>query len=321
MFPIPHNLGCILYCMATYGNKNVAPLLFPIIMVSSSSMHKLCLKSTKGTPLALAIGVFDGLHLGHSDVIKELLKHENNAVFTFNPHPRPNTRLVIPFSERLRLLRDMGVKAVYAVDTKDHIIGQSAIDFINSILIRKIMPDHIIVGEDFKLGKDRDTDALTFKKLCKEKGIDVTIIKDLKIDGVKLSSTMIRDLIVKADFASVEKMLGRKYSIKGIVTKGKGFGAKLGFKTANIIPHSDMALPSSGVYSTLTELSGTDHKSVCFVGSGPKVIVETHIPGIDVDMYGKKIQVTFTRKIREVKRFNTPEELSKAIANDIKDSV
>ncbi len=307
--------------MATYGNKNVPALLFLIIMISSGSMHKLCLNKSKKGPLALAIGIFDGVHLGHSDVIKELKKHDNNAIFTFNPHPRPNTKLVVPFSERISLLRKMGIGKAYAVDTEDHILGMSASEFIETVLIKTIKASDIIVGEDFKLGKNRDTDAITFKKLCKEHGINVTIIKDLKIDGVKLSSTRIRELIIGADFNLIEKMLGRRYSIKGIVTSGKGFGAKLGFRTANIIPHREMAIPSSGVYSTITKFNGTEHKSVCFIGEGPKVVVETHIPGININLYGKKIEILFLRKMREVKRFKTAEELSKAIAEDIKNSV
>ncbi len=284
-------------------------------------MHKICLNKSESKSPAVAIGVFDGIHLGHQNIIKELVKHNNSCVFTFNPHPRPGTKLILPFSERLRILRELRVNTALVTTNKDRIFKQSAKEFIEAVLIKRLNTKLVIVGEDFRLGRNRETNAEEFKILCKEHDVEVKITEDLKYEGQKLSSTFIREQIANANFVRVEELLGRRYSIKGIVCKGKGLGQKIGFRTANIIPHKDIALPAGGVYSTIVRIDNSEYKSVCFVGDKTKLIIETHIPGIDINLYGKKITVSFIKKIRETKRFNSIEDLAKAIREDVKNSV
>jgi len=284
-------------------------------------MHRVCLNKSESKSPAVAIGIFDGIHLGHQNIIKELTKHEGSCVFTFNPHPRPGTKLILPFSERLRILKKLRVSTVLVATSKDKIFKQSAEDFIEATLIKKLNAKLVIVGEDFKLGKNRETNAKEFKIMCNKYDVEVKIMNDLKYEEQKLSSTFIREQINNANFTKVEKLLGRRYYIKGIVCKGKGLGQKIGFKTANITPHKDLMLPAGGVYSVITKIDNSEHKSVCFVGNDPKLIIETHIPGIDVNLYGKKITISFIKKIRETKRFNSITDLANAIQEDIKNSV
>lgn len=290
-------------------------------MISYGPMHKICLNSPGKGDLAITIGIFDGIHLGHQNILKELTAYPNNAVYTFNPHPRPNVKLVMPFSQRLQILRQLGAKTLFIATKKDHILGQSTVDFIEAVLVKEINVKTIIVGQDFRLGHNRDTTAEHFKELCNKYGIKVKIINDLEYEKDKLSSTYIRDLISKADFEKTQKLLGRPYSISGVVVKGKGFGQKIGFRTANINPHKDVILPSSGVYATTTKIGNSEYKSVCFIGEGKRPVIEAHIPGIELDLYGKRISVSFIKKLREVERFNSISELANAIRNDVKNSV
>ena len=284
-------------------------------------MHRLCLNKNINGPLSLAIGVFDGIHLGHQNIIKELLKDQTTGIFTFNPHPRPNVKLILPFSERLKTLKELGVGSVFVSTKKDHVLGTSAEDFIEKVLLKEIKVNSIVIGQDFRLGKNRATSSDDFKLLCNKKGIQVKIIKDLQNNGKKLSSTSIRQLITNGDFKGVETLLGRPHYIYGIVCKGKGLGQKIGFRTANIYPNQRLCLPSSGVYSTRLTIDKKEYKSVSFVGDKSRVIIETHVPGIELNMYGKKIAVSFINKLREIERFSSVEELTKAIEQDVKNSV
>ncbi len=284
-------------------------------------MHKIYLNHQKNPPKALAIGVFDGLHLGRYNIIEELKKYDISSILSFYPHPRPNTKLILSFSERLRKFKQLGINQVFVITKKDAVFGMNTNDFIKKILINKLFVKNIIVGEDFRLGKNRDTNSLTFKELCSKEGINVVIIKDLKIDDKKISSTTIREFLEKARMLELKEQLGHHYSISGIVAKGKGLGGKLGFKTANIYPSKKMALPCHGVYKTLTNIDDKEYKSVTFVGGMDRTVIETHIPNFDSNIYYKRISICFIKKIRDIKKFNSTAELVLAIKEDIKNSV
>jgi riboflavin kinase / FMN adenylyltransferase len=284
-------------------------------------MHKICLNHFKNPPKALAIGVFDGLHLGHLDIIGALKKHDISSVLSFYPHPRPKTKLILSFSERLRRLKDLGIHQVFMITKKDAVFGMSTKDFIKKVLIDELSVQNVIVGEDFRLGKNRDTNALAFQELCSKENINVVIIKDLKIDDKKISSTTIREFLEKGRVLELKEQLGRSYSISGIVAKGKGIGGKLGFKTANIYPSKKMVIPCNGVYKTSTNIDEKEYKSVTFVGGQDRTVIETHVPNFDSNIYYKRISVSFIKRMRDIKKFKSTSELVLAIKEDIKNSV
>jgi len=273
------------------------------------------------TTVTAAIGIFDGFHRGHKKILKSLTTFKPNCVLTFYTHPR-KVNLLTPFSERLRILKTFGVQRACVFMKSDDILRLTAEEFVHKIL-KELNVTRVIVGSDFKLGHDRMTDALSFVKICSNNDIDVELIDVVLDHGKKLSSSDVRNLILKGDVERSNELLGHDFYINGIVAKGKGIGVKLGFRTANVVPRSHQVIPSNGVYLTSTVVDGHRHKSFTYIGTSPttnignKIIIETHIPGIEMSFYGKNMKILFVKRLRDEVRFNSYEELIKAIDNDI----
>jgi riboflavin kinase/FMN adenylyltransferase len=273
-------------------------------------------KANKNGPITAAIGIFDGLHKGHKKVLEELRQKGHSAVKTLQS-----------LSDRLRNFRALGINDVIVFTGSDGILGMTASDFIKNIVV-DLNIEHIVVGNDFRMGRNRESDAESLKGICKKYGIGLTIVDVVYDDGKKLSSTSIRDYVEHGDVPKAISLLGHDLELHGIVVKGKGNGAKIGFRTANIKLNSSRTLPDHGIYITRTHINGVPYPSVTFIGESPTIhkdhhygetpLVETYLIDFNRDIYGQKIFIELIEKIREIKKFPNLIELSEAITEDVK---
>lgn len=294
-------------------------------MVDTMKVYDLnCLDNSTKNISAISIGVFDGLHLGHQKILKKLISSGPSGVITFYKHPRTGVHLIQTFSQRLSSLKNLGVNKVFIISKRDNILSFSAEKFVREILI-PLKVKKVIVGSDFRLGHNRDTDVDMFKELCSKHKITVEKV-DVVLEGhkSKLSSTDIRNKIFLGEIDSANSMLGHLFCIKGFVVKGAGLGTKIGFSTANIIPHpSKQVIPANGVYKTRTTIDKISYKSMTYVGTNPTLkegkyySIETHIPNFSEDLHGRVIEVEFISKIRDEIKFNSVADLVEAIRKDL----
>lgn len=281
----------------------------------------------------VTIGNFDGLHLGHHEIITRLVHraHELRApavLMTFYPHPRkilyPEKGIKNIFSkEDLELeLEKMGVDIVIFEPFSREFSQMSAKDFIQQKIYKPLAPQSLIVGYDFAFGANRSGSLENLKSLADNLKFDLEIVSPIKNGQILISSTHIRLGIEQGDMELVEKMLGRPFYLKGIVEKGEGRGKKLGFATANLATLTEI-YPRNGVYATKTLVRGSEWLSVTNVGKNPtfnagaSIKVETHILNFKEDIYGEEIVVKFKKYIRDEIKFSDINELIKQIRLDV----
>ncbi len=283
----------------------------------------------------LAIGIFDGVHLGHQLVIKRTVEEAKringtSIVLTFFPHPQhilkpgPNLALLIPLEERLRLINELKVDVCIVVNFTKNFAAFSAEDFVRDFIINKIKPLVIFVGADFNFGKDRQGDVEMLSRMGILHGFETVKIAPLKILGMPISSTLIRKLINKCEFAKASLFLGRPISVLGKVIKGKGLGRILGFPTANIVC-LNQAIPPAGVYAVKVILKKRKLLGMVFnIGLQQpnkkklKANLEVHIFDFCKNLYGRELNIEFYEKIRSVKKFKKQDSLIKQIEEDAK---
>ena len=284
------------------------------------------------------VGVFDGVHLGHSRILKTLtararLSGRKSVVLTFYPHPmsmlepgRP-VPLLISLQHRLRLLEESGVDAAILIrfDRRFSVIKPEV--FIRDLLVGRLGMAEIVIGEDFVFGKKGIGDAVLLEELADKYGYAVRKVSLLKKSDKTISSTHIRQLITKGRLKEAKRLLGRPVSILGTVKKGSRRGRILGFPTANIDPHHE-AIPPSGVYVVRVILDGRRYRGILNIGfrptfhkgSGPyppEPVIEVHIIDFRRDIYGKDLEVIFVKRLRDEKRFADSESLRSRIKLDV----
>ena len=279
-------------------------------------------------PLTLAIGNFDGMHLGHQELLQANIKAASSlgkipAVLTFEPHPRefftPHNApaRLTTLREKLELLDAAGIKKVFICAFNKRFAAISAEAFLN-ILLEQLNANTILVGNDFKFGAKRLGDINSFKNA----GFDLIALPQVDLDGARVSSTRVRDALVVGDLNVATQLLGRHYSISGKVVHGAKRGRELGFPTANIhMRHERPAL--TGVYAVkLDGLPAVANLGVrpTFkhgVAGVPKLLLEVHVIDFNGDMYGQHVHVEFLHKIREEQKFESLDALKAQIAKDI----
>jgi len=280
------------------------------------------------------IGNFDGIHLGHQQIINEIVSSarqqdgQKSLVIGFYPHPLEviNPSIKIPcitsVREKISILSELGVDSFVQFHFTKTFALLSAQYFIEELLLNKLRVKHLIVGEDTRVGHGREGDLELIKSICRDHDVKVTVASTIAHQKAKISSRDIRDRISKSDLSNVTKMLGRHYSITGRVIKGSGRGKKLGIPTANIVV-GDKILPPDGVYITKVETPFGTYQSVTNIGTRPTFgvggrIVETHIIGYcNEDIYDKYIKVMFIEKIRDEVKFTSSKDLVDQINRDI----
>lgn len=275
-------------------------------------------------PLALAIGNFDGMHLGHQALLHKLCAHAaakklTPAVMTFEPHPREFfTPLNAParlsnLREKLEYFQHTGIKKVFVCAFNKPFAAINAQDFL-SILREKLNANTILVGEDFKFGAKRAGTVGDFKT----NGFDLIPISSVDFNSERISSTRVRDALFSGNLVLAAQLLGRNYSVSGKVVQGAKRGRELGFPTANIhMRHERPAL--TGVYAVkLDGLNSVANLGVRPTIAGvPKLLLEVHILDFNGDLYGRHVHVEFLHKIREEMKFDSLDALKAQIAADI----
>ncbi len=281
----------------------------------------------------ITVGVFDGVHLGHKQLISELLKQAGrkgmlSGIVTFRQHPEDlfNSKTKLPFltdiKTRARLLRDEGIDTIVLLSFTSEL---SRLDFRSFIglLVKYLKMRGIVIGSDFALGKSREGDAAALKRLGDEMGFAVTVVPPLEINGEVVSSTSIRKAMAEGDMEKVYRLTGRYFSLHGKVVTGAGRGEGLGFPTANLGVNSGQALPPDGVYAGLAHINGEIYQAMTNVGKDPTFggterTIESYLLDYRGDLYGHELSVDFVAKLRNEKKFASAEELKKQVAEDIK---
>lgn len=284
-------------------------------------------------PLSATIGNFEGLHLGHENLIHNTIKKakEKNlksAIITFEPHPAfyfkknlDKNFKIFSLSQKLRLIKDQyNFDYVVILKFNSKLANIEANDFVQEILLQNLNIKHLTIGYDFTFGKNKSGDYELLKKYFKE---NLEKIEKVQVQNEICSSSLIRASIKDGKINKANKLLNKNYSISGIVSKNNQLGQKLGFNTANIILNNNQIKPKYGVYKTLTTISNKTYPSITNFGVRPtideqkKEIFETHILNFNQDIYGQKIKVELIDFIRDEKKFNNIEELKEQIKADI----
>lgn len=287
-------------------------------------------------PVSLTIGNFDGVHIGHQELIKRVVssaKVSNGTpmVLTFHPHP---VQVLNPAKKHVRIfdlmdqkerLENLGIQVVMAQKFSRDFSEMSAPEFLEGYLLKNFHPKHLVVGHDFSFGAHRQGQQELLKVFCEKHKIHLEMIPALKIRDQVVSTSAIRAGLAEADLKFVKAALGRSYYLKGIVNRGDARGKTLGFPTANIKPEVDF-YPRTGVYACRVTLAGQTHNAVTNIGLNRTFVegdmhpikVESHILDFNDDIYGREIKIELLEYLREEKKFSGIDELTKQIAEDIK---
>jgi len=284
--------------------------------------------------VCLAIGVFDGVHLGHQQIIRQTVadarQHDALAlVATFDCHP--NTVVapghvppqIYTQSQKLRAIESLGVDALLEIRFDQPFSEKSGEVFIRE-LARDLGKMHsVCVGADFVCGHQRTGNVPLLRALGEELHFQVHGLAAVALDGQPVSSTRIREAIRAGDFDAASQMLGRPYALCGRVVKGDRIGRELGFPTANL-ETTNLVLPPNGVYSAATTVHGQRYRVALNIGSrptvaaaGPQLRVEAHLLDFDGQLYDLELELEVGAKMREERRFGSPGELREQIARDV----
>lgn len=284
---------------------------------------------------SVAIGNFDGVHLGHQALISSMLataqmEKLRPTVLTFYPHPvevlKPHKKLerLTTTSEKLELLEKLGVEQVL-VARFDEALSQLTPDFFFERFLKDgLRAKSIHVGFNFVFGKDRTGDIATLRELSNKEGIFLQVEDQVNAQGERISSSGIRKLLAEGNVLKAAQHLGRPYTITGQVIRGDQRGRKLGFPTANLRCPLDKVLPANGVYFTRAQWQQEELCAVTNVGTRPTFtegevapVIEVHILDFDSDIYEEFLTVDFLGRIREEKKFSSVDELKSQIVKDI----
>ena len=278
----------------------------------------------KYSPSFLTIGNYDGIHLGHQAILKKLISESksNNilsSVMTFEPHPREffspklAPKRIISLREKLEYFDELKIDQVFIVNFNDEFSRKSYLDFIE-ILKKNIQAKKIIIGNDFRFGKQREGNI---DKLI-DNSVDVCVMNKIEYKGERVSSTIIRDSLAAGDLKRAAMLLGRSYSISGKVVHGDKRGREIGFPTANIHMFHNRP-PLKGVFAVkLNNMYGVANLGVRPTIAGfSKLNLEVHLFNFSKNIYGKHAHVTFLKKIRDEKKFENIDALRKQIQIDI----
>ncbi len=283
----------------------------------------------------LAIGVFDGVHLGHQAVISTSTSHAGSAdgtpvVITFDPHPlkvlRPRNapHLLTATQHKIALIRDLGVEHLLVINFDKKFAATPPENFIEQLVTHSRPLREICVGHEWSFGKDRRGNLDLLKKLGAQFDFDVVGIPPVKVNGAVVSSTAIRQAVEKGDFAKAAAMLGRDYTILGTVKAGDKLGKKLGYPTANLSAHSEQ-FPPNGVYLVEARIQGVFYHGVVNLGYRPTIssgkserVLEIYLLDFDRDIYGENVEVRFVRYLRPERKFDSLEALVGQIELDVR---
>ena len=296
-------------------------------------MIPICAPENAKLPTALALGSFDGLHLGHKKVIKAIVNEPIGipTVVSFWPHPREvlfgesRLRLDLPH-EKSSLLEPLGIEQLVLVPFNKTLASKSAEIFIDEILVKTLQAKHIAVGENFRFGHNREGDISTLKRIGSCLGIRVSVVPILEDNDGRLSSSRIRKALSEGNLKYAKNLLKRPYTFMGTVERGRGIGKTIGWPTANLKINGRKLLPSMGVYAAWASLANKKERFSAVMNMGPQPTidpnslsaVEVHLLGKEINLLGKELIIEPVQRIRLQKKFEHIEALSKQICLDAK---
>ncbi|WP_419870768.1 bifunctional riboflavin kinase/FAD synthetase [Chryseobacterium sp. CT-SW4] len=283
-------------------------------------------------PLALSLGMFDGVHLGHKSIINELIKvgSENNletAILTFWPHPRfvfnPNEdlKLLNTLEEKKFLMDKYGIDNLFLKEFDEDFRNLTGEEFVRQILVDKLHIKYLIIGYDHSFGKNKSGNFDLLQKLSKELGFEVEQMEAINIHENNISSTKVRNALLSGNIKEATEMLGYPYSVSGTVTHGKKIGRTIGYPTANIKTDSIKLLPKKGAYIVEVEVNSRQYKGMLSIGTNPTVngdqlTVEVYILDFNEDIYDKPITVKFRDYLHDEIKFESLEKLIERLDED-----
>ncbi len=281
---------------------------------------------------ALTIGVFDGVHIGHGQLVEKVKEDARRngllaCVMTFDRHPQqvlcPDCQMsfLTTTDEKLNLLKGLGADMVVALPFTRETAQLGARRFV-TLLKKYLRMRTLVIGPDFALGRNREGDASQLGSLSVEMGFNLIAQSQVILDGEVVSSTAIRAALAAGEIGKVNRMLGRPYSVSGRVEPGAERGRTMGFPTANLSIDLEKALPPDGVYVTLAHFDGSAYASVTNVGPCPtfesgKFCVEVHVLDFRGDLYGKPLRIEVLERLRGETKFASADELKAQIARDV----
>ncbi len=282
---------------------------------------------------ALAIGVFDGVHLGHQALIRDTVDRANTAavdsiVVTFDRDPdrvvSPATAApqLLDLEDKLAFIAEQGPSAILVVPFDADVAAMTPERFVHEVLLSAVEPVAAVVGYDFRFGRYASGDVAVLESLGAVNGFDVVAHDLVVVDGAPVTSTRVRAAVAAGDVAAAAALLGRPHRLRGRVVHGRGVGVALGVPTANLSVHHESAVPADGVYAAFATVDGARYPAAVSLGIPPTFpdahdAVEAHLIGATGEFGGETVLLEFVERIRDQRRFGSDTELSSAIKADI----
>jgi riboflavin kinase / FMN adenylyltransferase len=283
------------------------------------------LSDVEPRPRRVAVGTFDGVHLGHREVIRGA-----DTVLTFEPHPAAIVspagapRLLTPLQRKVELIADLGVQEVVVVPFDREFASRSTESFIDDVLVAKLHAEHVSVGENFRFGHKASGDT---QRLRADDRFETRVVPLLEVDGEVVSSSHIRGLVLGGAVEYADKLLGAPFTFMGEVAEGDKRGRTLGFPTANLLPRDGYVVPGHGVYACRARTAdGTVHVAATNVGVRPMFVtgrgelIEAFLVDFQGDLYGTQLRVEFLKRLRGEKRFESVEALIEQMHRDVEEA-
>jgi len=286
-----------------------------------------------GRPAVVTVGTFDGVHRGHHEVLREIRRRADRTggrsiLVTFHPHPlrivRPEHAppLLTTPAEKREMLAESGLEYVVFLPFTRVLQQYPARRFVEEILIGRLGMDELVIGYDHGFGKDREGTVETLREIGRELGFAVDVVEAFECEGGAVSSSRIRKLLAEGNVAEAAPLLGRRYSVEGVVVRGERKGRELGYPTANIdVGDPDKMLPKEGIYAAYGSVRGKRLPGLLHLGPRPTFAgfaptVELHILDWSGDCYGERVRVEMVERIRDILPFTSVEALIEAIRDD-----
>jgi riboflavin kinase/FMN adenylyltransferase len=290
---------------------------------------------TDASPAAISVGVYDGVHLGHRHVLDRLRERARllgleTLVVTFDPHPASVVdparapALLCTLERRLELLSECGIDRCVVVTFDADRAAEPASSFVTNVLTGELHAAVVVVGENFRFGHDRQGDVELLASFATRGGFEVEPVALDAVGGAPITSSRIRDAVVRGDVGEAAELLGRPHELEGVVVRGDGRGRSIGFPTANLDVDPALCRPDVGIYAgTWTRPGGERLVAAISVGRRPtfhehaEVAVEAHLCDFDTDLYGERGRLAFVARLRDEQRFESVDALVAQIALDV----
>lgn len=291
---------------------------------------------TKVNKPVVTVGSFDGLHIGHFEIlnkVKQCAAEINGSTFvvTFDPHPRSvisknfDLKILTSLTEKKEILDANGIDNLAVINFTDEFSKLTSEEFIKKYVVEKFGAAKMVIGYDHKFGRDRLGDVNKLREIGKVYGFEVCDVPPVTVETEIVSSTAIRNALAEGNIDKANLFLGRNYSLSGLVVIGAQRGRLLGFPTANIqLDDPSKAVPMKGVYFVACKVENENHFGIMNIGYRPtfenkhEMVLEVHILNFSRDIYGKEFKVSFLRRLREEKKFESKEALVHQIETDKK---